>query len=209
MILWLMTKKYSQVVPFKKLFYSFTGSKQPLKASLMAFALLIVASGCASKTKLRTDGKKGEEYGKFDELFEGEMQFGLQFGSLINTGDGNDSSFAVGGDVDYRPYDLFGLRVTGLYGIDSPNPAIISFTPLIHNEYSNFRPYALLGPGLGYVKDSSGDRQLRFNISAGGGADIMLTNYAGIGLLYQWNVLFQADDYHQIGARFVMAMPSW
>lgn len=204
-----MTKKYSRVVPFKNLLCSCTGINQPLKACLVVFALLIVSSGCASKTKLRTDGKKGEEYGKFDDLFEGEMQFGLQFGSLINTGDGSDSSFAVGGDVDYRPYELFGLRVTGLYGIDSPTPAIVSFTPLIHNEYSNFRPYALLGPGLGYIKDSRGDRKLRFNISAGGGADIMLTNYAGIGLLYQWNVLFQASDYHQIGARFVMAMPSW
>jgi len=153
----------------------------------------------------RTDGPHGSEYAE-SSIFDGELQLGLHFGSLLRQSDLDNASFTLGADFDWRPYDLFGFKLLGLFGIQKPRDLIVSMLPLVQTEYANLRPYMMFGPSIAYVK-SGADSKLKFALSAGVGADVMIFSSLGFGLEYIFNALIGAKDYHFLGARIVISFP--
>jgi len=169
----------------------------------VVFALAFISfTGCASKNYKTTKGPVGSEWGPNSwSANSGEYQVGAHFGAQLNTDDSDRSSFGLGVDFDYRPDDLFGLRFTYLQGIDDPKPSLMSLTPLLHTQYSNLRPMLYFGPGIGLVKSSSGNREAKFGFMTGLGADFQFVDHFGMGILWQYNILFDAQDFQHVGAR--------
>lgn len=164
--------------------------------------MVVFLSSCGTKKYKTTKGPVGTEWGSNSwSSMNGEFQVGAQFGAELNTDDSDKSSFGLGLDVDYRPDDLFGLRLTYLQGVDNPSPSLIGLTPLAHFQYSNFRPMLYFGPGVGIVKSSSGNREAKFGFMTGVGADFQFVEHFGMGILWQYNILFNAQDFQHIGAR--------
>lgn len=164
-----------------------------------ALSLLIFLCGASlSAAERRTDGPPGSEYGPFP-TFDGEAQIGLHFGAMLDTENSDDSSFSLGADLDYRPFALFGFRATYLQSIQKPRTSLISLTPLLHTEISNFRPYVSFGPGVAIINRT--DTEAKFAITGGIGGDFLMTDNLGLGLEYVYAALFDAIDLHQVGAR--------
>lgn len=175
---------------------------------LCLFSTSLLLSAPAFSAVKRTDGPPGSEYGD-PHILEGELQIGLHFGALLSNRSSHNSSFSIGGDVDWRPYDLFGFRISGYQGLQKPRSTLISLTPLAHTDFSNLRPYVLFGPGLGLF-DIDGDYKAKFLITAGLGADVMLTERIGLGVEYGYHSVFDLKDYHLVGARVLISFPpSW
>ncbi|MBN8554603.1 MAG: outer membrane beta-barrel protein [Deltaproteobacteria bacterium] len=146
----------------------------------------------------RTDGKPGSEWSDFDKLFDGQFQVGAHFGTILPT-NSSDGTFAVGADADYRPYELFGIRLTGLQGLSSPKATMITVTPLVHTQISNFFPYAMIGPGIAIT--NYGKTRTKFDISAGIGTDIELTRRFQFGMMWLYNSVLDSADSHSLTAR--------
>jgi len=169
----------------------------------LLFVLMLTSSVWAGP---RTDGPSGAEYGKFDYLMDGGIQAGFHFGTLLNSDTDRDASFSLGGDIDYRPDELFGLRLAYFQGLNSPRSSLINLTPHIHSRFYNAEPYVLFGPGVAFVSQN-GDLKTKFNLATGAGIDFMFTERLGLGLEYIWNSLIDANDLHLIGARIVFNFP--
>lgn len=146
----------------------------------------------------RTDGKEGSEWGDFS-LWGGEFQVGAQFGAIVFNND-TDSNISLGVDFDYRPAELFGIRLTYLQGLQSPRISDFSITPLVHTRYSNLRPYAFFGPGIAIVNFNN-DTTAKFMFDFGAGADIEIVDQFSIGMLYTYHLVFDVSDHHSITAR--------
>ena len=146
----------------------------------------------------RTDGKPGSEYADFGS-FEGDFSIGAQFGALLSTRNRSDGSFALALDGDYRPYDLFGFRATLLQGFNTPKTTLVSLTPLLHSQFSNFHPYLLVGPGFGIFNDKG--TTARFTVSFGTGGDVELTRHLLIGMLWIYHSVVASADAHALSAR--------
>ncbi len=106
-------------VPMKQIF-----SQRLLVSSLSIFLTFVSQTALQAEDK-RTDGKPGSEYGDFSS-WDGEWRVGAQFGALLPTASSADASFAIGADLDYRPYEVFGFRTTYLQGLKSPRASVIS-----------------------------------------------------------------------------------
>lgn len=173
--------------------------------NLITFCLSLVLTGTLSLGLIsdlqasvkRTDGPEGSEYGDFSR-WDGEFQVGLEFGALLNS-NSKRNAFALGLDLDYRPADLFGLRVSGFHGFKTPRTSTVLMTPLIHYEFSNLHPYFLAGPGIAII--NRGGSEAKFDIAMGAGADVRLFGQAQLGLLWIYNMVFDHIDHHIIGAR--------
>jgi len=173
--------------------------KHPLIVALSIFTFSIATATCLSATP-RTDGPPGSEYGKAS-LWDGELQLGARFGALIRTKDSDKTSIMAGADLDFRPYELFGFQLSFLQGLQKKGRmSVFNFTPLVHTEFSNLRPYLLFGPGIVMFK-SNGDLQTKFSLNAGAGADFMIADHFGVGMNYTYHALFGAFDAHSLGAR--------
>ena len=163
-------------------------------------SLLLISTAATSLqavSEKRTDGPPGSEYGDFS-AWEGQFQIGGRFGaSLLSNGD--KTSFMVGADFDYRPFDLFGFRLSYEQALQKPRFSLIQLTPLIHTEFSNLRPYIFFGPGLAIASEA--DKKLKFSIAGGIGGDFMLMEKLGFGMLWTYYTLFDSVDVHTIGAR--------
>jgi len=185
--------------------------EMPLKkfpcSLLSVFLLLLPLSQCLAGQK-RTNGPPGSEYGDFNQVLNGDLQVGLHFGTLVNPTTDRNSSFSLGADLDYRPYEVFGFRASYFQGMNSPRASVFSLTPLMHFEYSNMHSYVLAGPGIALVNQNH-QTKTKFEFAAGLGADFMLNDYLGLGVEYVWNSIIDASDLHLIGARTVIAFPSW
>ncbi len=167
--------------------------------SLVSISLITIALHPLSADDKRTDGKPGSEYADFSS-WDGDWRVGAEFGALVPTSDSAKTAFTVGLDVDFRPYELFGFRTSFLQGFKSPKLSLISMTPFIHTVYSNFMPYALVGPGIAIV--NVGGTEAKFMISLGAGADIAVVERFAVGMLWTYNALFDAFDVHTVTARF-------
>jgi opacity protein-like surface antigen len=152
-----------------------------------------------SAKELRTDGKPGSEYADFSSL-EGNIRFGAQFGAILPVSDRADSSFALGFDADYRPYDLFGIKANFLQGLKSPKISVVSVTPLAHTQYSNLTPFAFFGPGIAITNVSG--TSIKFLLAGGAGADIELIDKLTMGLVWTYDTIFDSYDIHSVTARF-------
>ena len=168
---------------------------------IILFSLCIFSpKGLLAETP-RTDGPEGSEYGS-PSLLEGELMLGARFGALLNNRYSSATSVLLGGDIDYRPLDLFGFQLSYHQGLQKKGRlALFNFTPIMHWEYSNLRPYALFGPGLAFYKQSG--TQTKFSLNAGGGADFMLSENFGVGLNYTYHLLFDSVDRQSLVARVV------
>lgn len=172
----------------------------------LALLILVFGSGYELSAQGRTDGppRSGSEFDR--SLWRGgELQLGLQFGASFRRGSGSGQSLAAGADIDVRPYELFGLRASYLHAFTKHKAQLLFLSPLIHTEVSNFRPYLAFGPGLARVRREAESSKLRFATAATAGADVMLTTRLGIGMLYQYALVFDGPDHHHIGARFVFS----
>jgi len=170
-------------------------------ASLLGLALSLLFSLQAEKVSAqdrRTDGPPGSEYADFSNM-RGQLSIGGHFGALLPS-TGNGSSFLVGADADFRPYDLFGLRFTYHQGLQSPRGSVFALTPVVYSEFSNLIPYAFFGPGIA-ITNNRGGTKLKFSISMGAGADVLLIDHFGVGMLYMYNALLDSPDFHDLGAR--------
>lgn len=147
----------------------------------------------------RTDGPAGSEWADFSKL-EGDIRLGAQFGAILPTSDRSDSSFALGADVDYRPYELFGAKITFLQGVTSPRISLLSITPLFHTQISNFHPYGFFGPGIAIT--NTGGTELKFMLAAGVGGDVDVIKSLSIGLAWTYDILLDSYDAHSLTARF-------
>lgn len=168
--------------------------------SLTFLLLTLTQLACAAKEK-RTDGPPGSEYGDFSEV-KGRLSLGGQFGAIIhNTKSRN--SFGLGADVDFRPYDLFGIRLTVNQGVQKPRITNVALTPLAHLEYSNFRPYVFAGPGISMIneRDGYGSRVVKFSINLGLGGDFIFAEHYGLGMLWTYDALISSTDANMITAR--------
>jgi hypothetical protein len=154
---------------------------------------------------LRTDGPPGSEYGK-SPLFDGELQFGFHFGSLIRHAKQDSASFSLGLDADWRPDELFGFKVFSLFALQKPRDFVISMLPLMHTQWGNLKPYAIFGPSLAIVQVNSSSK-LKFGLSGGLGADVMITSFVGFGMQYLFHTLIGFRDLHYLGARVVFVFP--
>lgn len=155
----------------------------------------------------RTDGPEGSEYGDpGGSSFDGDIQLGLNFGATINEDTDQEASFTLGADVDFRPYDIFGFRLAYLHAVTKPRSAVVNLMPTAHFQFANALPYLLAGPGIGIVS-INGDRKIKFNIGLGGGLDFMFNDRFGLGMFYQYNILFDTNDLHIIGARLIIGFP--
>ncbi len=152
------------------------------------------------RAEKRTDGPPGSEWGDFSK-WEGRLSLGAQFGAILYTNN-DDSSFALGFDADFRPYDLFGVRGTFLQGVQSPRETVLSFTPLVHTEISNFYPYALFGPGATIIDQKAQGTNIRFSMTGGMGGDVYLFENYGFGMEWSYNWVIDAIDSHVITSRF-------
>lgn len=152
----------------------------------------------ASASEKRTDGKPGSEFADFQSL-EGELSAGAHFGALLSMRSKDDGNFLLGADLDYRPFALFGMRLTYLQGIQSPRASIISLAPLAHTKISNFHPYILGGPGIAFVNRP--ESKAKFLISGGLGADIELLGHFLLGMTWMFHSIIDSADAHSISAR--------
>lgn len=186
-----------------------SGLRSMLLFSMKVFFLGILSFGFLSfsleASTPRTDGPPGSEYGETSS-YEGEFQVGFHFGSLIKHNDWDTTSFTLGADIDWRPYDLFGFKLLGLYALQKPRDFIISMFPLMQTEISNLRPYMMFGPSIGYIEMDT-ESKVKFALSAGVGADVMIFSALGFGLEYVFHSLIGAKDYHFLGARIVAVFP--
>ncbi len=170
------------------------------KSFLVALLSVLFSLPYSSEAKeKRTDGPPGSEYGDFKN-WDGDMSVGAHFGALLTNRSDDDSNFALGLDGDYRPYDVFGLRTTLMLGVSEPRSSFIEFTPIIHGQFSNIKPYALFGPGLGILNE--GGTEVKFIVAGGTGADIELTNHWQMGMLWVYHSIFDFADQHSLTARF-------
>jgi len=165
--------------------------------------LLIVSVFCVSSSSFaasikRTDGKPGSEYGDFSN-WDGSFTIGARFGASFLT-NGDKNSFLVGVDADYRPVDFFGFRLSFEQSLEKPRLSLIHFTPVIHSQYSNLRPYAFFGPGIAIV--SGDDTKAKFSLAGGAGADFMIMDNLGFGMLWTYHFLLDSVDAHTLAARF-------
>jgi len=167
-----------------------------LFVTTVAFTFCISAN---AKEK-RTDGPPGSEYADWSKI-EGELQIGAHFGATVPTATSRNARIAIGADVDYRPYDLFGIRLNFFQGLQVPRSTLIGVTPLVQSRFSNLRPYALFGPGLGVMNYRT--TELRFVISTGVGADFMITDHFGFGMAAIYHFIFDSSDLATITARFM------
>lgn len=161
----------------------------------------LIFVGCAAKSPKRTDGPKGSEYGPSASVFSSDFELGANFGAGFQASDTDENSFLLGLDLDIRPDELFGVRLQYLQGVDQPRPSLVSAQPLVFAGFSNARPYLSFGPGVAYVKNAN-DRQLRFLLAGATGVDILLTDKIGLGLFYQYNLIFDSPDFHAVAGRF-------
>ncbi len=169
----------------------------------LTFAILCPLSSAFAE-RPRTDGPPGSEYGS-SSIFNGELQIAGRFGAVIPGADTDNTSLMLGGDIDYRPFDLFGFQLSYLQGIQKRGRiGLLNFTPLLHYEFFNLRPHAIFGPGLAFYK-AGGDTQTKFTLNFGGGADFMLTENFGVGMNYTYHALFGAEDSHSLGARLLVS----
>ncbi len=190
MILCSVTKifcKHHRLVALNSIIFS-------LVVFLAATSLKLFADGP------RTDGPPGSEYGRAS-FWDGELQVGARFGALIRSNDSDKTTIMAGADLDFRPYDLFGVQLSYLQGLQKKGRiSVFNFTPLIHTEFANLRPYAIFGPGIAMF-NANNDLQTKFAINFGAGADFMITDHIGVGMNYTYHALFDAFDLHSIGAR--------
>jgi len=173
------------------------------KAFLASFVGILFGFSTIS-AQPRTDGPPGSEYGP-PHWAGGQFQAGLVFGSMFRLGEGSGSSLAAGLDLDYRPYDLFGLRASYTHSFQNHRGNVALLAPLIHGEFANLKPHLSFGPGIATVKFADGNRKLRFALGATIGGDVMVTDLIGVGLLYQYATLIDGPDLHNIAARVVFS----
>lgn len=171
----------------------------PVASFILSFfaAFLTLSSPLSAKDK-RTDGPAGSEFGDFKN-WDGQLQIGARFGASFLT-NGDKTSFLLGADADYRPADIFGFRLNFEQSLQSPRLSLIHFTPLIHTEYSNFKPYLFFGPGVTVV--SGDDTAAKFSLATGVGGDFMLTEKIGFGMLWTYYMIFDSVDATSLAARF-------
>lgn len=170
-----------------------------LKPLNFVVSFFLISSGLAHAAEKRTDGPPGSEWADFSK-FEGDLSVGAHFGALLPTRSSQDSNFSIALDGDYRPYNIFGIRLTYLQGLSSPRTSIISITPLVHTHYSNLKPYAVFGPGLAIVNHPS--TSAKFSISGGVGGDIEITDHFEMGMLWMFHSVIDSGDFHSLTARF-------
>lgn len=151
----------------------------------------------AAKVK-RTDGPAGSEFGDFSN-WDGQFQIGGRFGASFLS-NGKKNSFMVGVDGDYRPVEFFGFRLSFEQSFESPRLSLIHFTPMIHSQYSNFKPYAFFGPGISIL--TGDDTSTKFSLAGGAGGDFMITEKLGFGMLWTYHFLIDSVDAHTLAARF-------
>jgi hypothetical protein len=177
-----------------------------MKNYVLAFSCLFLSTfifgSSLALAQPRTDGARGSEYGS-DTWSDGEMQVGLQFGGMFRIGQGGEHSLAAGADVDYRPYNLFGLRASYLHGFQKHKGQMAFLSPLVHGEFANLKPYLAFGPGIARVKYADDKSRVRFAVGGTVGADVMLTSLLGIGMVYQYGLILDGPDLHHLGARLV------
>lgn len=169
------------------------------------FGLFLSLSSISHAQTRRTDGPIGSEYGSKSWL-EGDLQLGAHFGVRLDQSKSKDSSFLVGADVDYRPFDLFGIRLSGFQALQKPRSTHIHLSPVLHTEISNFHPYVLAGPGISLVNQSG--TKTKFSLAFGGGGDFFFGERLGLGMMYQYISIFDARDVHQLGARLILRFPA-
>lgn len=173
------------------------------KISIALLSAFFSISFMATQAAPRTDGPPGAEYGEA-EWANGELQLGAQFGAMFGKGSGSDHSLAAGVDVDYRPYDLFGLRASYLFSFENHKGQLLFLSPLVHGQFANLRPYVSFGPGLARMKYPDNETRIRFAVAGTVGGDVMLTDMFGIGMLYQGALVFAGPELHHVGARLVL-----
>jgi hypothetical protein len=173
------------------------------KQILTMLSLLVLASfslAYGDEYNKRTDGPVGSEWDDFSSWkWKGNLQFGGQFGAILPSADHADSSFGLGLDADYRPFDLFGIRSALLQGFSSPKATLWNITPLIHYQYSNLVPYAMFGPGIAITNYK--ETKVKFDVSFGAGADVMLIDHLAFGMVWQYHSLIDSLDLHTLTAR--------
>jgi hypothetical protein len=166
--------------------------------SFVVFGLAALTSNLFAASEKRTDGKPGSEYADFGS-FEGDFSLGAEFGALLSSRSSGKSSFLVGFDADYRPYELFGVRFTFHQGLNSPKTSVFSLAPLLHTQISNFHPYVLGGPGIGIL--NAGETKAKFLVSIGVGGDVELTRHFLLGMLWFYHSIIDSSDAHSLSAR--------
>lgn len=163
-------------------------------------ALTSISVAYGDQYDRRTDGAPGSEWADFSNWkWKGNLQFGGQFGAVLPTAGKADSSFGLGIDADFRPFELFGIRSTLLQGVTTPRSTLWNITPLVHSQFSNFVPYAMFGPGIAIT--NFGDTTLKFDVSFGAGADVMLIDHIAFGMVWQYHALVDSTDIHTLTAR--------
>lgn len=166
--------------------------------SILALTLSALSANVNAAEQKRTDGPPGSEWGDFSTWDDGQFSVGARFGASILSG-GNKSSFLIGGDLDFRPTDLFGGRLTFEQSLQKPRLTLIHLAPLVHQEYSNLTGYLLFGPGISIV--NAADTHTKFSFQGGLGGDFMFTERIGFGMIWSYYWIFDVSDAHTISAR--------
>lgn len=173
-----------------------------MKALFLSLKSLVLLTFLSSfvflEARPRTDGPPGSEYGSSSWL-EGELQIGAYFGGLLDQDDSDQNSFLLGADVDYRPFDLFGARLSYIQSLQKPRSSLIHFSPVLHTAFSNLEPYVFGGPGIAIVEDKG--RSAKFSILMGAGVDVVFAEFLGVGMLYSYDVILDSSDLHALLAR--------
>lgn len=166
--------------------------------SLLTITSISIAYG--EEYNRRTDGPAGSEWSDFSSWkWRGNLQIGGQFGAVLPSASSNDSSFGIGADADYRPFELFGIRSTFLQGVSSPRATLWNITPLVHYTFSNLVPYAMFGPGMA-ITNFHGTKT-KFDVTFGLGADVMLIDHLAFGMVWQYHALVDSTDINTLTAR--------
>lgn len=162
---------------------------------VLSLALLSTTPSLLQAEK-RTDGPPGSEWGDFSQ-WDGQFSLGARFGATILNNTNGKTTVALGADADYRPTDLFGFRLAFEQSVQKPRYSLIHFTPLIHTDFSNLRPYVFFGPGF-----RIGQGETKFSLAGGIGGDFMMTDRLGFGMSWTYHWVFDFVDNHSVMARF-------
>lgn len=187
-------------------FYRFMVEFYKKKLSIAFLSLFFVFSltpSLSAKTP-RTDGPEGSEYGPTQWL-DGDLQIGFEFGGVLDGDDSDENGMFIGGDIDYRPYDVFGARFTVQQTLKSPRNTLIHLTPMLHVDFLNLSAFVSAGPGVSIV--NAGGTSAKFSAAFGGGGDFFLGQYFGLGAHYHYVTIFDSSDIHTIGARIFVRFP--
>lgn len=172
--------------------------------SKICVVVSLILSAATYANTPRTDGPQGTEYGHPSD-WNGQLQIGGQFGAILDSKDSDNSGFALGGDIDFRPYDVFGFRATFLQSVQKPRNSLLSLTPIAYTDYSNLRPYLMFGPGIARIDRPNDDFTFKFSLNFGAGADFMFTDHLGFGMGYMYHAIFGVRDENSVTARICFA----